>query len=395
MTHTSLPWDPSFRSEGADVSASVFYGLGADGTRRRQQELDQDHRPEHRSRRAGLLRLRLEEVGRDHDLASAHQPAPDPIRLPRRSRPGSSPVISSSSCDKIDVLEHRGARRGIPAERAVPRRRGLGSPAAGDAGADRSTGRSASSRSTRSSSREARRHGHARINTIMQTCFFAISGLLPLRRSRSRASRKRSRRPTASADPRSCGATATWWIRRWPICTRSPVPATRSPSHAGRRSSPNAAPDFVQKITAVMLAGQRRSASGQRVSGRRHLAGRRPRSGRSGISRSRFRSGIRRICIQCNQCALVCPHAAIRAKVYDERARQRAADVQVDPLQGNEHKGKQFTIQVAPEDCTGLQPAASTCARPRTAPTRSTRRSTCIRRRRCATTERANYDFFL
>ena len=80
-----------------DVSASVFYGLGADGTVGRQQELDQDRRPGNRALRAGLLRLRLEEVGRDHRLAPAHEQAADPLGVPGRIAPASSPAISSSS----------------------------------------------------------------------------------------------------------------------------------------------------------------------------------------------------------------------------------------------------------------------------------------------------------
>jgi Pyruvate:ferredoxin oxidoreductase and related 2-oxoacid:ferredoxin oxidoreductases, gamma subunit len=62
-----------------------------------------------------------------------------------------------------------------------------------------------------------------RINTVLQTCFFAISGVLRGRRPSRRSSRP-SPRPTAAAAPRSWTATTPPWTGRWPRCTRSPSP---------------------------------------------------------------------------------------------------------------------------------------------------------------------------
>ena len=102
-----------------------------------------------------------------------------------------------------------------------------------------------------------------------------------------------------------------------------------------------------------------------------------------------------KICIQCNQCALVCPHAAIRAKVYDESALAGAPPTfKSTPYKGNEHKGKHFTIQVAPEDCTGCNLCVNVCpAKDRTNPKHKAidmHPQAPLRE-----TERANYDFFL
>ena len=76
------------------------------------------------------------------------------------------------------------------------------------------------------------------------------------------------------------------------------------------------------------------------------------------------------ICIQCNQCALVCPHAAIRAKVYDEGALAGAPQTfKSTPYKGLEFKGRAYTIQVAPEDCTGCHLCVNVCpAKDRTNP---------------------------
>jgi pyruvate-ferredoxin/flavodoxin oxidoreductase len=71
-----------------------------------------------------------------------------------------------------------------------------------------------------------------------------------------------------------------------------------------------------------------------------------------------------KICIQCNKCALVCPHAAIRAKVYDADSLAGAPEtfLSVDFRTTDPHlKGRKYTIQVAPEDCTGCSLCVEVC----------------------------------
>ena len=69
-----------------------------------------------------------------------------------------------------------------------------------------------------------------------------------------------------------------------------------------------------------------------------------------------------KICIQCNKCALVCPHAAIRAKVFEPAASAKApASFKSTDFKGAEFKGKKYTIQVAPEDCTGCSLCVMIC----------------------------------
>jgi pyruvate-ferredoxin/flavodoxin oxidoreductase len=102
-----------------------------------------------------------------------------------------------------------------------------------------------------------------------------------------------------------------------------------------------------------------------------------------------------KVCIQCNQCALVCPHAAIRAKVYDESAlAARPSTFKATGYRGNEYKGKQFTIQVAPEDCTGCYLCVNVCpAKDRTNPKHKAINMAPQAPLRDA--ERDNYGFFL
>jgi pyruvate-ferredoxin/flavodoxin oxidoreductase len=69
-----------------------------------------------------------------------------------------------------------------------------------------------------------------------------------------------------------------------------------------------------------------------------------------------------KVCIQCGQCALVCPHAVIRMKVYDQNLLDKAPEgFKHAKAMGRGVEGKVCTIQVAPEDCTGCGVCVHTC----------------------------------
>jgi pyruvate-ferredoxin/flavodoxin oxidoreductase len=154
------------------------------------------------------------------------------------------------------------------------------------------------------------------------------------------------------------------------------------------------APDFVQRVTAVMLAGKGDllPVSAFPVDGtwpvgtakweKRNLALEMP-------------VWDPKICIQCNQCAFVCPHAAIRAKVYGaEAVAQAPPTFKSTPYKGKEHPGSVYTIQVAPEDCTGCNLCVNVCpAKDRTNPRHKAIDMHPQPPLRDA--ERTNYDFFL
>jgi pyruvate-ferredoxin/flavodoxin oxidoreductase len=101
------------------------------------------------------------------------------------------------------------------------------------------------------------------------------------------------------------------------------------------------------------------------------------------------------VCIQCNKCALVCPHAAIRAKAYPAEALAGAPPAfKSTDYRGNEYKGQRYTIQVAPEDCTGCELCVVVCP----AKDKSNPRHKAIDMQPLAPlldAERASYDFFL
>ena len=111
-----------------------------------------------------------------------------------------------------------------------------------------------------------------RINTIMQTCFFAISGVLP--EDEAIAKIKDAIKKTYGKKGEEIVQTQLRGGRRdaWRTCTRSTVPGTATSAQiAGRRPSPDDAPEFVQKVIGDDHRRPGRRAAGQRVAGRRHL----------------------------------------------------------------------------------------------------------------------------
>jgi len=233
-----------------------------------------------------------------------------------------------------------------------------------------------------------------RINTIMQTCFFAISGVLP--RDEAIAQIKKAIEKTygkrgAEVVKRNFAAVDSTLEHLHEV--KVPAKAT-----ATRRRPPTVseeAPDFVKKVEAVMLAGKGDllPVSAFPVDGtwpvgttqweKRNIALEIPEWDES-------------ICIQCNQCALVCPHAAIRAKVYEPEhlAKAPKAFKSVDFKDLKDLKGYKYTIQVAPEDCTGCELCVNVCpAKDKSNPKHKS--INMVPQRPIREQERENYSFFL
>ena len=132
-----------------------------------------------------------------------------------------------------------------------------------------------------------------RINTVMQTCFFAISGVLP--REEAIAAIKHAIEKTygkrGEAVVRKNFAAVDAALEHLHE-VKVPTDGHLASSTCARRFRPNA-PDFVRDVEALMIIRRRRPAAGQRHAHRRHLPHRLPRSGRSATSRWKFRCGTR------------------------------------------------------------------------------------------------------
>jgi pyruvate-ferredoxin/flavodoxin oxidoreductase len=200
----------------------------------------------------------------------------------------------------------------------------------------------------------------ARINTIMQTCFFALSGVLPKDEAIThikKAIEKTYGRKSEKIVAKNFEAVDMALSHMEQVA----IPATASATRTRPPIVPGNAPDFVQRVTAVMLAnkGDLLPVSAFPVDGtwptataqyeRRNIAAEIP----------VWHSDL---CIQCNKCAMVCPHAAIRAKTAEpaDLATAPSAFKHI-PYKGAEFKGAEYIIQVAPEDCTGCTLCVKVC----------------------------------
>jgi pyruvate-ferredoxin/flavodoxin oxidoreductase len=389
VTHLSLAWDPSFRTRADDVSSSLFYGLGADGTVGANKNSIKIIGQETERFVQGYFVYDSKKSGA---ITVSHlRSSPRPIR--------SAYLIDCASfvachqfefIDKIDVLEYA-------ATGAVFLLNAPGEAAEVWDRLPREMQQQMIERQIRFFAIDAyalaKQVGMGgRINTIMQTCFFGISGMLP--REEAIAHIKKSIEKTyGKRGPevvrRNCEVVDLALAHLHEI----PVPASASANRTRPPIVSERAPDFVQKITAVMLAGKGDllPVSAFTVDGTWPV-------GTAKWEKRNLALEIPvwdpKICIQCNQCALVCPHAAIRAKVYDEPSLALPSTFKSTAYKAPEYKGKQFTIQVAPEDCTGCNLCVNVCpAKDRTNP-----KHKAINMEPQAPlrdNERVNYDFFL
>jgi len=199
-----------------------------------------------------------------------------------------------------------------------------------------------------------------RINTVMQPCFFALSGVLP-REQALEAIRASIRRAYAKRGP-------TVVERNLEAVDRALEAlhtVERPPAASATRSRPPwvaaDAPDFVTRVTARLLAGEGDllPVSALPVDG----------TFPTGTARFEKRAIAQEIpiwepslCIDCGKCAIVCPHAAIRMKVFPPDALAEAPDgFPSKEFRSREIAGQRLTIQVAPDDCTGCGVCVEVC----------------------------------
>ncbi len=232
-----------------------------------------------------------------------------------------------------------------------------------------------------------------RINTLMQTCFFAISGVLP--REEAIAQIKKAIEKTYGAKGHAVVARNFEAVDRALDGLHQVHPPKKvSSEHERPPMVPAQAPDFVKQVTAVMLAGKGDllPVSAFTVDGTWPV-------GTSKWEKRNIALEIpvwdSELCIQCNKCAMVCPHAAIRAKVFDPKHLNGAPSTyKAIGYRGAEFAESDYTIQVAPEDCTGCRLCVEVCpARDKSNPRHKA--IDMAPSRPLVETERENYAFFL
>jgi pyruvate-ferredoxin/flavodoxin oxidoreductase len=357
VTHTSLAWDPELSIEPPDTVRAVFYGLGADGT-------------------VGANKSSIKIIGEDtgawaqgyfvYDSKKSGSITVSHLRFgPRPIR--AAYLISRASfvaCHQFAFLERLDVLR-VAEPGAVFL---LNSPHGPEEVWDRlprSVQEQLIAKRLRffviDASRVAQAAGMGgRVNTIMQTCFFALSGVLPpevavaaikasIRKAYGRRGEAVVRKNFAAVDAALADLHEV------------PVPAVATSTLARRPPVPAAAPAFVRDVTARVIAGEGDQLP---VSALPH-DGTYP----SGTARWEKRNIAAEIptwdaalCIQCGKCVLVCPHAVIRAKVCAPAALQGApVGLPSAPARWRDAPGARYTLQVSPEDCTGCALCVEVC----------------------------------
>ena len=204
-----------------------------------------------------------------------------------------------------------------------------------------------------------------RINTVTQACFFAISGVLP--RDEAIAKIKEAIRKTYGKRGETVLARNFAAVDASLAAMAEVKVPKRADSLLSRRPIvPKVAPDFVQRVTAMMLDGKGDllPVSALPVDG----------TFPTGTTQWEKRSIAQEIpiwdenlCTQCAICPLICPHAAIRMTVFspEEMKRAPATFKAVPWARKDSLEGMMYALQVAPEDCTGCGACVDVC------PTRS------------------------
>ena len=370
------------RAAGDGARGVLRPGLRRHG--RREQEHDQDPRRRGGPARPGLLRLRLEEVGLADGLAPALRAEPIERAVPRDAARASSAATSSACSTRRRAGP--GRRRGDAAARLPPpARRGLGRAAAHGAEADPRQG--ASTLYAIDATRVAREAGLAgRTNTVLQTCFFALSGVLPrdeaierikaaIEKTYARRGAEVVRAEQRRRRQRARGSARGRDARAGSRPTHEPL-AVVPDSGAGVRPHGDRGDD----------GRPRRRAAGERAAGRRHLPERHDRVREAQHLRPRRRVGSRHLHpvrqLQLRLPAQRHPLALLRPGAARRRARRRSARRRSTRAACPDAR---FTLQVYVEDCTGLRALRRGMPGRRRRTTRPARRSTSRRASRSST----------
>jgi pyruvate-ferredoxin/flavodoxin oxidoreductase len=355
VTFTSIPFDPSFSTEPDDQVRAIFWGLGADGTvsaNKNSIKIIGEETPNfaqgyfvYDSKKAGAMTVSHLRFGprsirstyliQRANFVAVHQfPFFGQYDVLETAVEGATLLINSPY---KDVWEHLPA----PVQRTIIDKQ-LKVFAIDATGVARTS-----------------QLGN-RINTIMQTCFFALSGVLPrdeaitkikefIRKSYGKRGEPVVRQNFAAVDA------ALAHLRQ------IDVPTIANSTIELKSKVPVDAPEFVRNVTAEMIAGRGDSLPVSAF----------PEDGTYPVGTTRWeKRNIAQdvpvwepdLCIECGKCVMVCPHSTIRAKVCSENdLREAPAGFKSMPAKWREFPEKLYTIQVAVEDCTGCRLCVEVC----------------------------------
>ncbi len=357
VTHTSLPVDETFAPARKGVFRGMFYGLGADGTVGANKNTikiiggETDNFAQgyfvYDSKKSGAMTVSHLRFGKDRintpyllsaaNFIACHQPSfLRTYDMLENAIDGSVFLLNTSfSKDAVwdtlplEIQQHLIAKKMrffIIDAVALAEELGLG----------------------------------GRINMIMQTAFFVISGVLPKDQA-VRAIKAQIQKTYGRKGERLVQMNNAAVDRALQSIVEVPVPEKVAGGKRRQPAVPADAPEFVREVTARIIAGKGDSLPVSAI----------PEDGTWPTATTQYeKRNIAvhipvwepEICIQCGQCSFACPHATLRMKAYDPALLKdapqgfRSADAR-----GKELQGLKFTLQVAPEDCTGCASCVFAC----------------------------------
>ncbi len=357
VSHTSLDYDPDFSVEPKDRTRAVFYGIGADGTVSanknsikiigEQTENFAQGYFVYDSRKAGSLTISHLRFGKQPILSTycinkanfvaCHQfPYLTRFDLLKIAEPGAI-FLLNSPYPKESIWDHlpKTAQQHIIDKKLhffvidaykIAREVGL----------------------------------DVRINTIMQTCFFALTNVIP--KEQALASIKEFiRKSYGGRGEAVVNMNFAGVDQALKNLHEVNIPDHVTSSFDIRPAVPSHAPEFVKRVTARMISheGDDLPVSAFIPDG----------TFPSGTAQWEKRNIAREIpvwdpevCIQCGKCSLACPHAVIRAKIYDAKYLDSApVGFKSTECSLREFSTMSYTIQVSPEDCTGCRVCVEVC----------------------------------
>ncbi len=357
VTNTSLDYDPAFDIEMDDVVRAVFWGLGADGTvsaNKNSIKIIGEETSHHAqgyfvydSKKSGArtvshLRFGPRHIHNSHliqqsNFVAVHQSGfLEQYDVLETAKEGAT-FLLNSVYGPDEVWEHlpEQVQRQIIDKKIkfyvidaydVARETGMG----------------------------------VRINTIMQTCFFAISNVLP---------REEAIAQIKKAIKKTYGKRGEAVVQKNYVAVDAAVAHMHQVTVPDQSSSvikmppvvPPEAPEFVQNVTAKMMAGEGDllPVSAMPVDGTYP-------TGTTQWEKRDIAMDVPvwepDVCIQCGKCVLVCPHAVIRAKVYDESDLSGAPETfKATEARWKGMEGQKYSLQVSVEDCTGCTLCVEVC----------------------------------
>ncbi len=357
VSHLSLEVDQAFSTEDPSTVRAVFYGLGADGTVGANKNSikiigeDTDNYAQgyfvYDSKKSGAMTvshlrfgrkpIRASYLIRQANFVACHQFSfLERVDVLSLAEPGAT-FLLNSPYGPAEVWDHlpRSVQASIIAKRlkfyvidaySVAKANGMG----------------------------------GRINTVMQTCFFALSGALP---------REEAIEAIKHAIAKTYGKRGEAVVRKNYAAVDSSlehlhevsVPAAVTSTLEQRPAVSNEAPEFVRRVLAPMIAGEGDSLPVSALP----VDGTYP-TGTAKWEKRNLAQEIpvweQDICIQCGKCVVVCPHAVIRAKVCENTLLSEApAELKSASARWKDRQHLRYLLQVAPEDCTGCGLCVEVC----------------------------------